>query len=234
MNLQAKNTQQYRQAAEVLYALDASRRYNQPAVSKIALQKLIYLSVILSPIKNIIIHFLRFQYQQRGPFDYEVQNIVDHLMGLDYVKLVHYNFKHEKRILVSYSITEKGIKAVQTLIKFDREAETQWWINCVCRLAVSYSKGGFESEFEGLNRIVDFVYKDPTFLKNKSSESFRTGIDIGGDGDETRELINFAKEYIESNNVKIEAKNERRVAEIILLLYFEYLNARVLNYSGND
>jgi hypothetical protein len=227
MNLQAKNITEFRQAGEILYVLHASNSFGVKDISKVSLQKLIYLSVVLSPIKDIIINFLRFQYNYRGPFNYEIQNTVDHLVGLDYVRITEYNFVNEKKVLISYAITEKGTDSVKNLVKFDRESEKYWWIKCICRLAINYSEEKYDSNWKGLDRIVDLVYQDPTFSKGKTDGSFRRGIDLGGQMDFTKDLITFIKEYISNSTIKFESKDERRNAEIILVLFFEYLFSKV-------
>jgi uncharacterized protein YwgA len=234
MNFQAKNIDQFRQAGEVLYALQASRKFGQGAVSRVALQKLIYLSVVLSPIKEIIISFLRFQYNYRGPFNPDIQNIVDHLMGLGFVRITNSDFSNEKSILIDYAITEKGEKTVERLIAFDRESEKHWWITSICRLAINYASEKYDSSWSGLNRIVDIVYQDPTFLKGKTSERFRTGIDIGGEGDLTKELIVFTKDYISKSGIKVESQNERKITEIILVLFFEYMYSGIKHPMKDD
>lgn len=228
MNFQAKRIDQFKQAAETLYIFNACKRYSDGVVSKVALQKLMYLSVILSPIKEIIINFLKFRYDVRGPFNWELQNTVDHLLGLGYVKIVNYNYKNEKQIHVTYQITEKGSKTVTNLVQLEQESEKHWWISCVCRLSFSYSAQPFDSEWKGLDKIVDLVYQDPTFLRGKENGNFRTGLDIGGEGDVTKDLIGFTKAYLQNSEIKVDEMNERRLTEIILVAFFENMYSKVI------
>lgn len=234
MNLQAKNSIQYKQAGEILYALEIAKNVSDGVVSKVALQKLMYLSVVLGPIKEVIINFIRYEYNVRGPYNYEVQNIVDHLMGLGYVEISNYDYKDEKRIMISYKITPKGSSTVKRLIRLDSENEKYWWISCIFRLAKGYSDDIAVSKWSGLDKIVDLVYKDPTFVKGKTESTFRTSLDISGSQDVTKELIEFTKQYIASEpNLKIVNRSERRMAEIILVLFFEMMFNKVIGTHAN-
>lgn len=232
MNLQAKNQKQYYQAAETLYVLDSVQKYSDGLVSKIALQKIMYLSVVLSPIKDIVISFYKYMYNVRGPYNYELQNTVDHLVGLDYVEIVDYSYLDKKQIYVTYRITEKGSKAVKQLIRTSKEEEKYWWIKSVCRLSISYSKEFYTSKQSGLDKIMDYVYQDPLFLKGKQAEHFRMSLEIGSDADVTKELIIFTKEYLDSVAL-LPPGNERKVSEIILVLFFEHMHSAVISKERN-
>ena len=82
MRLQVNNIESYKKANEILYALEAIKVYGDGIVSKVALQKIIYLSTVLAPIKEIVLSFLRFQYNYRGPWNVDIQNTVDHLVAI--------------------------------------------------------------------------------------------------------------------------------------------------------
>ena len=85
----------YHKANEVLYVLAAVEESGGGPVSKIALQKLLYLASALAPIKEVVLEFLHFIYQKRGPYSKDIQNAVDHLVALGVVDVV--SFKRQGR-----------------------------------------------------------------------------------------------------------------------------------------
>src|SRR4051812_38083269 len=124
MQIQIKN---YKKANEILYVLDSVEGVTGQAASKIVIQKLLYLSACLAPIKDIILAFLKFTRIQRGPYNGEIQNILDHLVAYDLVKIVQFRVIHDKNSIGYYQITEGGKNAVKKLTNYSVEEEKHWW-----------------------------------------------------------------------------------------------------------
>ena len=227
MFLQGKNIRDYKKANEVLYVLYSIDSYADKPLSRIGLQKIIYLSVTLSPIKEVILSFLRFQYYYRGPYSSELQNTIDHLVGVNLVKVDSVKHLSQNRLLVDYSISNSGKSAVERLIKYEKEEETFWWINTVCRIALYYSEVEYDSEWNGIDRIVNLVYEDPSFLQAQK-KGIKYLIDLSSDNSFTKELIKFTKKYINENFIKVTKDNERNIAEILIMAFLEYYTCNVI------
>ena len=232
MYLQLKN---YHMANEVLYVLDAVDNCSKEIVSKLALQKLLYLSSSLAPLKDIILSYLRFLYKQRGPYSKDIQNTVDHLVALGLVEVVSFEKTYEgKYALTDYKISEPGKEAVKLLRAYNLEDEKYWWINTVTRLAISYTKAeGFESE--DLDNIVKLVYQEPSFKKLRVERKFDYLINFQDiETHITNRLIDFLKKYSERNILRYKKENEREAIEILLLSFFEYLYVNFLSESKHE
>ena len=154
MRLQVNNIDSYKKANEILYALEAIKVYGDGIVSKVALQKIIYLSTVLAPIKEIVLSFLRFQYNYRGPWNVDIQNTVDHLVAIGAVDVVSFKAISSRKALANYSISTEGSEIVKSLIINSSEEGKFWWITTVSRAAYYIIGRNWESEWSGLDRIV--------------------------------------------------------------------------------
>ncbi|WP_316795213.1 hypothetical protein [Pedobacter agri] len=225
----------FHKSNEILYVLNSVHQAEQTSVSKIALQKLLYLSSALAPVKDIILSILKFQRIQRGPYSKEIQNIVDHLVAYGLVEISEFNVVYSKNSLAHYKITEGGIRAVEQLGKYSKENEKIWWIDSITRLSLTYSKLDFadgDDDFEGLDKIVRIVYQDLTFKEVKSTKGFRALIDFESEHGPTRLLIDFVKNYIAENSQYFNIANPRYEAELILTSFFDYFfNNYLKEYS---
>lgn len=230
MYLQLKN---YKMANEILYVLDAVDNCSNSHVSKLALQKLLYLSGALAPFKNIILSFLHFRYEIRGPYSKDIQNAVDHLVATGLVDIV--DFKKTGRFaLANYKISEAGIEAAKLLKTYSIEEEKCWWIDTVTRLAAAYTKAdGFKDD--DLDNIVKLVYQEPTFKVLKDKKRYHYPIDFNnGEKGLTNKLVEFLKNYPESRYLKLTKDNERKNIEILLATFFEYLYVNFLSEKENE
>ncbi|OPC29192.1 hypothetical protein [Elizabethkingia miricola] len=233
MILQLEN---FHNSNEILYVLHSIHVNKGKAVSKIALQKLLYLSAALAPIKEIILSIIRFQRIQRGPYSKDIQNIVDHLVAYELVNITEFKVIKDKNAIAVYEIAEGGINAVDKLLKYSVEEEKYWWISCISRLSLMYSE--FDSaenddEFEGLDKIVRIVYQDYTFKQTKDNSYFRALIDFNDVDKPTAYTIKFVKDYIESNRELFSFTNERYEAELILAAFFNnFYNNYLIEYTS--
>ncbi len=228
MYIQLKN---YHMANEVLYVLDAVDNCSKELVSKLALQKLLYLSGSLAPLKDIILAYLRFRYEKRGPYSKNIQNTVDHLVALGFVEVVSFKRIYEgKYALTDYKIAEPGKEAVRMIRSYKVEDEKYWWINTVTRLAISYTKAeGFENE--DLDNIVELVYQDPSFKELRLENKCYYLIDFQKEKHITNRLIDFLQNYSKDKTLRYKKENEREAVEMLLLTFVEYLYVNFLSES---
>jgi uncharacterized protein YwgA len=232
MILQLEN---FHKSNEILYVLDAVYKHKSQSVSKIALQKLLYLSGALAPIKEIILSILKFQRIQRGPYSKDIQNIVDHLVAYGLVKITEFRVIKDRNSSAFYQITSGGQNAVQQLIAYSTEEEKYWWITCISRLSLMYAEldsADDDNEFHGLDKIVRIVYQDYTFKETKENSYFRALIDFNETDGPTARTIEFVKDYIETNRNMFSFENERDEAELILVAFFNhFFNNYLVEYS---
>ena len=217
---------QFKRASEILYSLNSINELTGLSLSRVGIQKIIYLATTLAPIKSIILNFLQFQYHFRGPYSYEIQNTIDHLMALELVKIDSYKELSGNRLLVDYSITNYGEEVINRITKLSEEEEKQWWINTICKASLSYIDGEYSSEWTGLDRIVDLVYQDPNFLETKN-KGFKYYINLSNNNP-TTDLINFIKKYLDENIITVTEENSRMVAELLILAFLEFYFAKNL------
>jgi uncharacterized protein YwgA len=228
MYVQEKN---YHKINEILYALHSVEDTSGIPVSKILLQKLLYLAASLAPIKDVVLSFLRFTRIQRGPYSSEIQNIVDHLVACGLVQIVDFRVIQDKNSVGFYRITESGKRAVSFLSRYSVEEEKFWWIRSVTKLAYIFSSDEAmkkSEEYEGLDRVVHLVYQDFTFKDAKETRFFRALIDFSDQDGKTNQLIQLIKDYLHNNAAMFTRVDERKQAELILLGFFEEYFANYL------
>ncbi|WP_312334721.1 hypothetical protein [Sphingobacterium sp.] len=233
MILQLEN---YHNSNEILYVLHSIHVNEGKSVSKIALQKLLYLSAALAPVKEIVLSIIRFQRIQRGPYSKNIQNIVDHLVAYGLVQIAEFKVIKDKNAIALYEIAEGGINAVNKLLRYSVEEEKYWWISCISRLSLMYSELDFaekDDEFDGLDKIVRIVYQDYTFKETKDNSYFRASIDFNDVDKPTANTIKFVKNYIKNNSELFSFDNERYEAELILAAFFNnFYNNYLIEYTS--
>lgn len=227
MYLQFKD---YRNANEVLYVLYAADRVTGQSVSKLALQKLLYLAASFAPIKDIVLSMIRFNRLVRGPYSMHIQNTVDHLVAYGLVDITYFQVTRAENSLAFYRINEGGISAMEFLRQYSIEDEKAWWIACIVRLSYIYSQEDYlknDEQFKGLDRIVRLVYQDKTFKDIDETVGYRGSIDFEMDEGVTQKLVEFTKSYIKETD-KFHDLSEKVTAELILLAFFEQLFANYI------
>ena len=229
MYLQLKN---YNNANEILYVLKSIKDQVGQPISKLGVQKLLYLAAALAPIKNIVLSLVKFITEKRGPYSSNIQNVLDHLAAYGLIEISDFHIsKNKKSALAFYQITDGGINAVDSLVKYKREEEIFWWINIITQLTILYtSEEQLKelTEFSGLDKIVKLVYQDPTFKSTSKKQGRYAWIDLTKDDGLTYDLIKIAKEFLEGTKSK-NFKDEKRKAEYILLSFFEFLYVKYLD-----
>jgi uncharacterized protein YwgA len=226
MYLQLTN---YHMANEILYALNEAQSHGEGTLSKLSLQKLLYLSGALAPIKRIVLEYLHFITEKRGPYSKDIQNTVDHLVAIGLVKIIHFE-EIKGGSLANYKISEAGHRAVDLLTQYPQEADKSWWISFVTKLIFSYFHG---EGLKGKNdeKIKSLVYQDPTYKDLRIKGLFHHLIELDDPKSVTYKLISSMKEYMEKNRSAISKSDHRRSAEILLSTFFEYL---YINYLSEE
>lgn len=218
-------------ANEILYILYALDDVGKSAVSKVGIQKIYYLSSLLSPIKDIVMTIIRFYSQLRGPYNAEIQNTLDQLVAHGLVDVCAFQTLNYNAALSEYKINNEGRKVVDLLIKYPKEEEKNWWISFITKCTFLYSKENLydqSKEYKGFDTIVNLVYKDSTYEIIKKNARKNYPIDINDKSLPTNELIKFVKDHIESNRLNLNLGDERNTAEIIILTYFEFLYSKFI------
>ena len=222
MYLQLTN---YHMANEILYALNEARSHGEGTLSKLSLQKLLYLSGALAPIKRLVVEFRHFITEKRGPYSKDIQNTVDHLVAIGLAEITHFR-KIKRGSLANYRISGSGQAAVDLLIQYPKEADRCWWISLVTRLIFSYIVGeGLQGKDD--EKIKSLVYQDPTYKSLRIKELFHHLIELEDENGVTHKLVSSMKEYMGKNRATGSEISRGRSAEILLSTFFEYL---YLNY----
>lgn len=206
--------------------MDSISKNAQSDLSKLGLQKILYLAKVLEPVKEIIINTLEFLTEKRGPYSKEIQNLIDHLTAHGFVSITDFKIITGKNSLAYYRITSAGASIVGKLKEIPIQEEKYWWIDVISRLTIIYSSKielENDSKFFDLDRIVRLVYQDPTYNLFKSNNNWKYLINFENeDSNSTSKVIVFVKKYIEDNNLILNKQNIRGNAELILIAFFEF------------
>jgi uncharacterized protein YwgA len=181
-------------ANEVLYALNAVKKTSLGHLSRLTLQKILYLSGALAPLKDIVLTYLKYNADYLGPYERRIQNTVDHLVGIGLVDVLYFEDTRKGGALTNYGITDTGQEVVHRLVEYSHEEEKAWWISLVTSVAYSYLVA------DGLSGTVDdkiraLVYKDPTYEPYKQKKLFRHLIDLTDKNGLTYQFTEFIKDY---------------------------------------
>lgn len=219
----------FRRSNEVLYVFYSADELTLPFLSKIGIQKCIYLSEVLSPLKKIILSFMDFIYLHKGPYSKDIQNILDHLVSINAIDIDSFS-TDTKTPYVNYKITEAGKSLVESLIYDPMEKEKLQWIKIVMRLIDAY-KDAFDlsEEYSGVDKIIDLVYQEPSFYEIKQRNGKGELIPMGDKNNLTMELIHFLEKVEESLPLKFDREKYKLDLETVLLAFFEYLYVKHLS-----
>lgn len=228
------NNRTFKRSNEILYVFYSAGELGLPFLSKIAIQKCIYLSEVLSPLKKIILSFLNFIYLHRGPFSKDISNISDYLVSINAIEVDSFS-TYKKNSYVNYKITEAGKSLVENLIYDTMEKEKLEWIRIVMRLIDAY-KDAYRLdekyrgiEYQGVDKILCLVYQEPSFYEIKQRNAKRELIPMGDKNTLTMELIHFLEKVEEALPPKFDREKYKLNLETILLAFFEYLYVEYLS-----
>ena len=219
----------FKRSNEILYVFYSADKLGLPFLSKLAIQKCIYLSEVLSPIKEIILSFLNFIYHHKGPYSKDIQNILDHLAAMNAIEVVSFS-NYKKSSYVNYKITKAGKSLVENLIDDHMEKEKFEWIRIVMRLIDAY-KDAFDlsEEYSGVDKIIGLVYQEPSFYEIKQRNGKDELISMGDKTTLTMELIHFLEKVEEALPPKFDREKHKLDLETVLLAFFEYLYVEYLS-----
>lgn len=228
MFLQIRN---FHMANEILFALSAVKRTSVNHLSRLTLQKVLYLSGALAPLKNVILQYLKFNAEKLGPYDRSIQNTIDHLVGIGLVDVIFFEETTSGGALTHYVITDTGLQVVKRLAMYPAEEEKAWWISVVIGLIYSYLYAeGLEGSVD--NKIKSIVYQDPTYATYKKKSLFRRLIDLSDSRGLTRQFADFLKDYSSHYDWPHADLTERKKIEVILVTFMEYLYTGLLNEAS--
>jgi hypothetical protein len=234
-SVQIKRENEYfKRSNEILYLFYAADDLRWPHISKIGVQKCLYLSEILSPLKEIILSFVNFIYLHKGPYSKDVQNILDSLVAQNAIEVVSFTTA-DGNSYVDYKITEAGRDLVENLALYPIEKEKLVWIKTVMNVVDAY-KGcyGLSEQYKGVDRIIDLVYQEPTFREIRKRKAKWEIIPFGAENKLTVELVNFLKNIEQELPENFDKKKYSLNLETILLLFFEYLYVEHLSESRSN
>lgn len=229
-----RENEHYKRSSEILYLFYSADELKWPYISKIGVQKCLYLSEILAPLKEIILSFLNFIYLHRGPYSKDVQNILDSLVALNAIKVVSFTTT-DGNSYADYKITEAGRALVEKLALYPVEKEKLVWIQTVTKVVDAYiGCYGLSEQYKGVDRIIDLVYQEPTFREMRDRQAKWETIAFGAENKLTVELINFLKVIEQELPENFDEKKYRLNLETILLSFFEYLYVEHLSESQSN
>lgn len=218
-----RDNEYFKRSNEILYLFYSADKLEWPFISKIGVQKCLYLSEILSPLKEIILSFLNFIYLYKGPYSKDIQNILDNLVALTAIEVVSFTTTNGNSY-ADYKVTEAGITLVENLALYPVEKEKLDWIRTVTKVIDVYKGSyGLSTQYEGVDKIIDLVYQEPSFKNLKRRGAKREAIPIEDRNNLTMSLINFLKKADQRLPPGYEKGRYKLDLETVLLLFFEYL-----------
>lgn len=226
-----EENREFKRLNEILYVLYSVRKLDLTNISKIGVQKCIYLCEILAPLRKIILSFLNFIYWHRGPYSKDVQNSLDYLVSIDAVNVESFS-TYEANSYANYIITEAGCELVEKLTLYPKERDRLEWIEIVMRIIRAYvGSTNLGEDYTGIDKIIDLVYQEPSFKEVRQEKTKHVLLPVGERDNLTMELINFL-ERVEENLPKVLDSGKYKLnLETILLSFFEYLYLEYLSQS---
>jgi len=220
----------FKRSNEILYVFYSADELALPFLSKIGIQKCIYLSEVLSPLKEVVLSFLNFIYLHKGPYSKDIQNILDHLVSMNAIEVDSFSTYKKKNSYVNYKITEAGKSLVENLIYDPLEKEKLQWIRIVLRLIDAY-KDAFDlsEEYRGVDKIIGLIYQEPSFCEIKQGNRKEELIPMGDKNTLTMELIHFLEKVGETLPSSFDRVKYKLDLETVLLAFFEYLYVEYLS-----
>ncbi len=230
MHLQLNN---FHMANEVLYALEAAKKTSVGYLSRLTLQKTLYLSGALAPLKKVFLEYLRFISHNLGPYRGEIQETVDHLVGIGLVDIIYFDTTNHGGSLSNYVISDTGEEVIKRLVQYPYEEDKYWWISLVTGLAFSYlMSDGLSGSVD--DKIKSIIYQDPTYTTYKEKNLFKKLIDLSDKDGLTYQYSEFLKAYVHESTATPSDLSERKQVEIMLVTFMEYLYTGVLNEVRNE
>ncbi|MEQ9265039.1 MAG: hypothetical protein RLN81_07465 [Balneolaceae bacterium] len=227
-------TNNYALTNNILYTLYVANKYDIE-ISKIAIQKIFYLSQVLNPLREIAHQIVEFVKYFRGPYSKNVQNELDHLCSYGLVELVKFEVRNGKNSVAVYKISLGGINAVSELTKYSKEEDQFWWISTILRTCNLFFDdqvfSNKKNEYEGFDNIVNLVYQDPTF-RDYESNNLRSLMKFDGDTP-TATIIKNTIDHL-GNDSRLKDLDYKHLVELLVVGYFNYLYGKYVEVYAAD
>lgn len=181
-----KSLKFYEQRNEVLFVLFAAEKCIKKPLTRIEIQKIIYLSNSLSPLRDFILDYFDFRVWNNGPYSKDIQRTLNNLVGQRYLNMVEYTIKQKESKYnenSKYIISNIGRDTVNELIGIQIKKEEYEWILSVLRLISHF----------GIENVVKIVYEEPTF-KNLKNSSNGFGAEIPIYNENKNKIVELAQE----------------------------------------
>lgn len=144
--------------SDVLMAVSVGDTYNRN-LTKIQLQKFIYLADALSAVWNFIKQFKGHETYKHGPYDPNIQNAVDTLAFRGFIKIEDFEYQDNGNVSCRYGLTDIGKELIEQLTEQSYFQERFEMFQII----------GEEIDFKGWVNLVDLVYAEPTYLAERQS-----------------------------------------------------------------
>lgn len=176
----------YRRYNDVLFVLQAAKGRQWGPVTRIQMQKLVYLVEVLAPAKDLMLALVEFRFWNHGPYSSALQNSLDHLVCNGLVNVDQYEWDENAGVeRTRYSISTDGMELVQGLFQLTSNREHYALAEVVCRLV----------DRHGLNNVVNVVYQEPTFRQLYEQQARGRAIPIHDRG--TNLTLQWIREIVE-------------------------------------
>lgn len=207
MSMASEQNERFR---DVLFALQAASEFDQQ-LGRLRLQKLIYLSDILSVAWRKVSNPAGFTPYKNGPYDSRIQNAVDALAFRGLVKVTSLSFRQPRITDTNYDLTAEGHAAIASLRDMEPFREELDLFREIAR----------EVDRRGWKNIKALVYAEPTYETARSTNrSGRMRTDSVSVNLSLRILRDFEHAFAAEEALQISRKN-------FVQLFFAFLDEHV-------
>lgn len=192
---------------------------NSISLSKIQLQKIIYLLDSISEMFYILSIKNGHHTYFHGPYDKNIQNAADSLVIYGFAEVSNINFLGNSTTSCEYFLAKTGEEWVKQLI--DIELNTSFRANIVYYLLKSLISRNLFSE------LVSLVYAEPIFVKNQRKGY---GVNLNFDDLDENDMFNFILMVLDT----FEIPKDRKLIPFACDLIINYLDKRRHALAGID
>lgn len=153
--MQSSITSRY---SDVVMAVNIAENYDHH-LTKIHLQKFIYLVDALSVVWKFIKQFKGHETYKHGPYDQNIQNAVDTLAFRGFIKIDDFEYQDNGNVSCRYGLTKVGKDLIDQLVKQSYFEDRFEMFQII----------GEEVNSKGWRNLVDLVYAEPTYLAERQS-----------------------------------------------------------------
>jgi len=203
---------------DVALALRGAHDNGAQTLTRIQLQKLIYLVDVVAYLYSILPPSARHRTYKHGPYDQNIQNAVDSLAFRGFVALGTLRQSPQGDIATSYSLTSAGTSFAGMLSASPALALRNHATEAVARLVARI----------GWGHVVELVYAEPTFVAARGRAFSQPLPTDDARVDSAKQLISI---FVRSVSAGFDAADVPR--DVVLEGFFEYLrNAAAMSPQG--